>query len=501
MNITEIHRSSSSRTVRGPLVWCVVLAGLVSLPLVAGAAETGTSAPANATEAGTSALASAVMAGDRTAVQSLLDSHVNVDVPDGDGTTALIWAADRDDVETADLLLRAGADVKAANEYGVTALYAAAASTDAAMTEKLLAAGADPNARLSSGVTPLMEAARRGNLATVRLLLAGRADPDAQETNAGQNALMWAISERHGAVTAELVQHGADVNVRSKNGYSPISFAAQQGDTDSIRALIEAGANVNDVAPKSGLTPILIASAMGRTKAALLLLDKGADPNVVAANGYSPLHLAAKRKGAVAIVSALLAHKANPNVRLNAKKPIETINGITLNGATPLALACDINNFDTVKALVEGGADPLIPTEEHTTPVMMAAGAAIYATRPRSPEERALAIKTVKFLVEHGSEVNGAGQFGWTAVHSAAYMGLNDVIEYLAGKGANLDAKDEFGQTPLSIANTTLTKEVSTHGYQAPRVIHRDTIALLLKLGATPLEQSGVVAYIQRATD
>lgn len=490
MNITEIHRSSSSRTVRGPLVWCVVLAGLVSLPLVAGAAETGTSA-----------LASAVMAGDRTAVQSLLDSHVNVDVPDGDGTTALIWAADRDDVETADLLLRAGADVKAANEYGVTALYAAAASTDAAMTEKLLAAGADPNARLTSGVTPLMEAARRGNLATVRLLLAGRADPDAQETNAGQNALMWAISERHGAVTAELVQHGAGVNVRSKNGYSAISFAAQQGDTDSIRALIEAGANVNDVAPKSGLTPILIASAMGRTKAALLLLDKGADPNVVAANGYSPLHLAAKRKGAVAIVSALLAHKANPNVRLNAKKPIETINGITLNGATPLALACDINNFDTVKALVEGGADPLIPTEEHTTPVMMAAGAAIYATRPRSPEERALAIKTVTFLVEHGSQVNGAGQFGWTAVHSAAYMGLNDVIEYLAGKGANLDAKDEFGQTPLSIANTTLTKEVSTHGYQAPRVIHRDTIALLLKLGATPLEQSGVVAYIQRATD
>jgi ankyrin repeat protein len=60
--------------------------------------------------------------------------------------------------------------------------------------------------------------------------------------------------------------------------------------------------------------------------------------------------------------------------------------------------------------------------------------------------------------------------FGWTAVHSAAYMGLNDVIEYLASKGANLDSKDGFGQTALSIANTTLTKEVSSHGYRAPRV-------------------------------
>ena len=369
------------------------------------------------------------------------------------------------------------------------------------MTEKLLAAGADPNARLLSGETPLMEAARRGNLSIVRLMLAGGADPNVQEANAGQNALMWAISERHDAVAAELLRHGADINARSKNGFAAISFAAQQGDTASIGILLEAGANVNDVAPKSGLTPILIATAMGRTKAVVLLLDKGADPDVVAANGFTPLHLAAKRKGAVAIVSALLAHDANPNVRLNAKKPIETVNGIILNGATPLALAADINNFDVVKTLVDGGADPLIPTQENTTPLMMAAGAAIYATRPRSPEERALAIKTVTFLVEHGSDVNGAGQFGWTAVHSAAYMGMNDVIEYLASKGANLDSKDSFGQTPVSIANTTLTKEVSSHGYQAPRVLHRDTVDLLLKLGATPLEQSGVVAYVQRATD
>ena len=82
MNITEIHRSSSSRTVRGPLVWCVVLAGLVSLPLVAGAAETGTSA-----------LATAARQGDRAAVRSLLDNHANVNVAEDDGTTALIWSA------------------------------------------------------------------------------------------------------------------------------------------------------------------------------------------------------------------------------------------------------------------------------------------------------------------------------------------------------------------------------------------------------------------------
>jgi ankyrin repeat protein len=118
--------------------------------------------------------------------------------------------------------------------------------------------------------------------------------------------------------------------------------------------------------------------------------------------------------------------------------------------------------------------------------------------RSRSPAERALAIETVKFLVEHGADVNAAGQFGWTALHSATYQGLNDVIEYLVSKGAKLDAKDGFGQTPLSISNTIITKEISSHGYQAPRIFRRETANLLLRLGATPLDQSGVVGIVQR---
>src|SRR5207244_3694025 len=122
-----------------------------------------------------------------------------------------------------------------------------------------------------------------------------------------------------------------------------------------------------------------------------------------------------------------------------------------LQGATPLALAAEINNVQAVKALVDGGADPLIPTEHGTSPLMLAAGAGTDVSRSRSPAERAVAIQTVRFLVEHGADVHAAGQFGWTALHAAAYQGLNDVIEYLVSKGANLDAKDGFGQTPLSI--------------------------------------------------
>jgi ankyrin repeat protein len=201
----------------------------------------------------------------------------------------------------------------------------------------------------------------------------------------------------------------------------------------------------------------------------------------------------------VGIIKALLVHGAKPNVRIVQEKPTSTTTtGIFLSGATPLALAAEINNFEAIKVLVDGGADPLIPTESKTTPLMLAAGGGVDVVRPRSAKERATAIQTVKFLVAHGAAINDAGQFGWTPLHAAAYQGLNDVIKYLVANGADLNAMDSFGQTPLSIANTVLTRDIGAATLQIPRIFRKETADLILKLGATPVEQSGVVVVFQR---
>jgi ankyrin repeat protein len=481
-----------------------ILAGLLSLPLAAGGAL--------AAESGKRSLADAARQGDHDAVRALLNGTAKDDVVGAEGMAALIAAASRNDLEIADLLLRAGVDVKAANEYGATALYAAAANADPVMAERLLAAGADANAPLLSGETPLMDAARRGNLATVRVLLSGNADPNAKEANEGQTALMWAASERHAAVVEELAQRGADVDVRSKSGSTALMFAAQQGDAACIRILLRAGAKPNDVMGESQLTPLIIASAMARADAVAVLLDAGADPNAVDARGYTPLHLVVRdsdygidlksKDAIVKVVKALLAHGANPNVRFKQDKPnAKTVTEIVLQGATPLLLAAEVNNLDAVKALVDGGADPLIPTEQGTTPLILAAGAGTDVLRPRSPEERAMAVETARYLVEHGADVNAAGQFGWTALHAAAYQGLNDVAAFLVSKGAKIDAKDGFGQTPLSISMSVLVKDIGDRRLQIPRKFRRETAELLLKLGATPLERSGVAVVLQRTGD
>ena len=477
-----------------------ILAGLMGLTMFASAAL--------AAAAGDASLVTAAKEGDRAAVQSLLNGRAKQDIAGAEGTAALVWAATRNDLAMADLLLRAGANVKAANEFGATALYAAAAHQDPAMAAKLLAAGADPNTALMSGETPLMEAARRGNLATVRALLSNKANPNAKESNGGQTALMWALSQRQSAVVEALIKGGADVHAGSKTGFTPLMFAAQQNDVDSARFLLRAGAKPNDAQPKTGLTALMIASAMAHTETVDLLLDNGADPNLADAIGYTSLHSVVRdsdyginlagKDAVLTIVKSLLKHGANPNARLSQDKEkaaeeikngsvqraerrtAVTVNEIILQGATPLFLAAEVNNLDVIKALVEAGADPLIPTERGTTPLMMAAGAGTDVQRERAPEERAAAVETAKFLVERGADVNAAGQYGWTALHAASYQGMNDVIEYLVSKGAKINQKDEFGQTPLSISMSVLTKDIGARRLQIPRRYREETASFCL---------------------
>jgi uncharacterized protein len=481
----------------------ILLASVLGVPLVAGAAL--------AAGTGDLSLVNAAKQGDRNAVQSLLNGPAKKDVAGVEGGAALMWAVTRNDVEMADLLLRAGADPKATNDYGATALYAAAGNADPTMTKRLLAAGADANVALMSGETPVMLAARQGHAATVHALLEGGADPNAKEKNGEQTALMWAIAGGHSAVTKELVQYKADVNARSKGGSTALMFAAR-GDMESARTLLNAGADPNLQIPDWGGTALIIASTMGKADIIEALLDKGADANYRDKNSFTALHAAvrdsdygedaAQRARAVATVKVLLAHGADPNARLHQEKPtVRGLDELQFEGGTPLALAAEVNNLDAIKALVAGGADPNIPTAMGTTPLMLASGAATDVQRARSIEERGLAVETARYLVEHGADVNAVGEFGWTALHSASYQGLTDVIEFLVSKGAKLEIKDKLGQTPLSISLSVLTKEAGARRLQIPRRYRGEVAQLLLKLGATPLMQSGVNVVVQRNGD
>ena len=455
-------------------------------------------------------LVNAVKNRDRPAVRSLMEHQVNVHAAQADGTTALAWAANRDDLETADLLLQGGAKANVANAYGVTPLLLACTNRSAGMVERLLKAGADPNRALWTGETPLMECARTGNVETVKLLLSQAADPNAKETQQGQTALMRAVAEKHSEVVRALVGRGTDVHARSKGGFTALLFASQQGDLVSARILLAAGADVNEGTPKDG-PALVVAAASGREEFAIFLLENGAEPNTADAYGVTALHYAVPRGIAgidsvstvfrpfsqvppnmPRLVKALLAHGANPNVRIEKDFPPYSRSPYALQtslvGVTPFLLAAAAADVDLMRTLLAGGADPHIKAKDGSTALMMVAGLGRVDER-QNDQDYAAALEAAKLALTLGDDVNAVNAAGRTALHCAASIGANGMIQFLFEKGANLNTKDRRGYSPLAIA-----AGLAPRGGDSASRVYASTMALLVKLGAQPLDSRAHVA-------
>ncbi len=450
-------------------------------------------------------LIDAVKNGNRAAVRSLLEQRVNVNAASADGTTALAWAANRDDLETAELLIRAGANLNAATDYGVTPLSLACTNRSAAMVERLLNAGANPNAFQWTGETPLMTCAHTGNADAVKSLLSHGADPNVKETQQGHTALMRAVAEKHSEVARALIERGADVHARSKGGFTALLFASQQGDIDSARILLAAGADVNEATPENG-TALVVGAASGREMFAIFLLENGADPNAADAFGVTALHYAVPLGYAgidsVSVVyrpyevlpsnmprlaSALLSHNASPNAQIKKDFPPYSRSPYALQtsaaGATPFLLAAAAADVEIMRMLLNAGADPNLKSKDGSTALMMAAGVGRVNER-RNKDEEAKALQAARLALELGNDVNAANARGRTAMHGAAGIGADSMIQFLVEKGANLDAKDRQGNTPLIVAAGRVPR-----GDGANR-IYEGTVNLLLKLGAQNLNQT-----------
>jgi len=411
-------------------------------------------------------LVAAARQADAEMVASLLRRGADVNSASADGTTALHVAAYQDNVRIAAQLLQHGADAAAPNRYGVRPLSLAAQTGDARLIDMLLAAGADPNTTRGEGETALMDAARAGTIDAVGSLIGYGADVNAAERWKGQTALMWAAAENNSAAVAALVDAGANVSARSKGGFTAFLFAVRGGHIEAARALLAAGADVNETAP-DGTSALVLAVLNGHFDAAAALLDQGADPNADK-QGWTALHqISWVRRpntgqnspgpvpdgalGSLALIRVLARHGANLNAR-ETKVPNDSYrSAMNRVGATPFLLAAKAVDVDMMKTLVELGADPLLATEDGTTPLMVAAGVGIYAVGD-SPGTALEADRAVKLCLELGGDATAVDANGETALHGAALRGANGAVKLLVDAGARLDAKNKKGWTPLRIA-------------------------------------------------
>ena len=396
--------------------------------------------------------------------------------PEGDGSTPLHWAAYRDKLDDADKLLKSGAKVNATNDLGATPLWLASQNGSSKMVHRLLEAGANPNITLQSGETPLMVGARSGNADVVEQLLAKGANPNVRGTR-GQTALMWAAAQKHPDVVKVLLAHHADLKLKSDewtdvmavppHGYLPYNkavphggetaflFAARNGDLESVKLLLAAGANVND-ADAWGVTATTIAAHSGFTDIVLFLLDKGANPNLDGP-GFTALHEAIERRDEK-MIAALLDHGADPNLPIKTWTPTRRSSDDwyfdpMLVGATPYWLAARFAEPSVMRMLIQHGADPkfvhhadytaeqgfgAVQRKETANALMAACGMLRVHSWVEAPAaQRELdTLEAVKIAVESGADLNLANTDGSTALDAAKALRYQSVVDYLTEKGA-----------------------------------------------------------------
>jgi cytohesin len=456
-----------------------------------------------------------------------------------DGTTPLHWAAHNNDAAAVDKLIKAGANVNAKNEYGSTPLLEAAGNDNTVIIEKLLKAGADPNVSGPDGMTALMMVARNPNVKASKLLLDHGANVNAAEQQRKQTALMWAAAQNQGAMVKLLVAGGSDVNARAlvnptatamfsdatplewvsnvtaepratyrtPGGMTALLYATREGCLECVRSLVDGRANM-DLPDPEGVTPLIMAVTNMHFNVAAYLIKAGANVDKWDLWGRNALYSAvdvntiphggrADRPSldettAVQVMEMLLDAGANPNLQLKLLPPFRNVGAdrgvdqmLTI-GATPLLRAAKALDAPAISLLLKHGANPNLPNMRGTTPTMAAAGLGSVDADTRgvyTTEDTAMrSVESLKLILDAGGEINAKDNIrGQTPLHGAAFWGWNPAVELLVARGADLNAKDNQGKTPIDSA----LGKAGGNSRGGQRIdVHEDTAELLRKLMA-----------------
>jgi len=424
----------------------------------------------------------AVERGQVRTVRRLVQAGADPDEP-REGETPLFVASAAGRVELVKALLELGAHVDSCGFAKWTALHAAATYARRDVAQVLLDNGADPNALDYREWTPLHEAAFRGAVGVARALIAAGADVNAR-SQTGATPLHYSawLSSSRKSVVELLLAKGAHVHARDKGGRTALHSAAGLRRRGALEVLVGAGADVN-ARDDEGDTPLHVAARCGKKGFVAFLCENGAAINARDATGETPLAGAA-RLGHKDIVEILAARGARYGIcsaihigdlttaeALLAKRPA-LVDARDARGDTPLHLAVETGQEGLCRLLIAKGADLSAEDREGLTPLRRAVELG--------------KVDIVELLITHGAHANDRSDghrvtggrlpfgmdaieapedtklnFGEVPLHWAARNGNLRMVRMLMAHGADVNATDIEGRTPLRMALHAGHKEVA----------------------------------------
>src|SRR5262249_25513636 len=242
-------------------------------------------------------------------------------------------------------------------------------------------------------------------------------------------ALQYAVRDGHLDTIRFLIEKGADLNVRDGEGASPLDDAVWRGSLDTVAILLAHGARLNESYTRTGATPVNEAAYRGNTAVVQYLLQFHPDLGLPDKRGYSPLDNAirmGKEDSAVLLLEAEPKEQQTPEffgktmdaaIRKDQSVLVETLlrhgalaNDLLPSGSTPLDVAASAGAIKVVHALLDKSADPNISGRNEATALEDASLKGLDSI--------------VGMLLDHGALVNRLNSgSGTTALYAAASFG------------------------------------------------------------------------------